>query len=107
MRKFLGAAVLVLALLVPAAAASAQESTTVRDPFVPLIQPSPVATGTDPTVPVDPVVVDPAPDPDEPLPGTGAPATTWVGLGYVLIALGAGAVAVSKLFGPMRATARS
>lgn len=106
MRKFLGLGVIVLVLLVPAGAALAQDPAT-RDPFVPLIQPNPVAT-TDPSgVPIDPTVpVDPAPDPTDPLPTTGSSTTTWVGLGYVLIALGTGAVVLSKVYGPLRVAAR-
>jgi hypothetical protein len=108
MRRFLATAAIAGALLAPAGAAWAQAGTTVRDPFDPLIQPSPAATATDPTVPLGPTVptIDPAPDPDEPLPGTGSQTATWTGLGYVLVALGAGAVAVSRLFAPVRAPAR-
>ncbi len=107
MRKFLGIGAIVLASLAASAPALAQDDAPVRDPFVPLVQPSPVATGTDPTVPVDPAApVDPAPDPNEPLPGTGSSAATWFGLGYVLVALGAGAVAVAKLFAPLRVASR-
>ncbi|MDQ3953850.1 MAG: hypothetical protein M3279_12955 [Actinomycetota bacterium] len=108
MRKFLGLCAIVFVLLAAAPAALAQSDTGVRDPFVPLIAPSPVATeGTDPAVPTDPTVpVDPVPDPNEPLPGTGSSASPWVGLGYVLIALGAGAVVLSKVLGPVRLTAR-
>ena len=103
MRKFLGLAAIVFVLLVPAGAALAQDA-QVRDPFAPLIQPEPIATDgttdpTDPTVPVDPVV-----DPTDPLPTTGSSATTWTGLGYVLIALGAGAVVLSKVYAPIRLT---
>lgn len=106
MRKFLGLSAIALALLALAPVAHAQEP-GVRDPFAPLVVPDPVATGTDPTVPTDPsVVVDPVPDPTEPLPETGSPTVTWFGLGYVLIALGAGAVVVSKLFGRARLPAR-
>lgn len=107
MRKFLGLVVIVLALAAPAAPALAQSDAGVRDPFVPLISPTVPEDGTtDPTVPVDPggVVVDPVPT--EPLPGTGSPAVTWFGLAYAVIALGAGAVALSRLFGPLRAPAR-
>lgn len=106
MRKLLGTAAIVLVLLLPAAAAFAQSDTAVRDPFVPLIQPSPVATGVDPTVPVDPAEPVPAPDPTEPLPGTGSSTVTWFGLGYVLIALGTGAVVLSKVAGPPRLASR-
>jgi hypothetical protein len=106
MRKFLGLSALVLVLFAAAPVAHAQEA-GVRDPFAPLIDPDPVATTTDPTVPTDPsVILDPAPDPTEPLPETGSSTVTWFGLGYVLIALGGGAVAVSKLFGPVRVHAR-
>lgn len=107
MRKLLGTGGVLLVLCATAPVALAQSDTGVRDPFVPLIQPSPVATGADPTVPTDPSVpVDPAPDPNEPLPGTGSPAVSWIGLGYVLVALGTGAVVVSKVFGPVRLAAR-
>lgn len=106
MRKFLGVTAIVFVLLASAGVASAQEAQT-RDPFVPLIQPNPVAT-TDPSgVPIDPTVpVDPVPDPADPLPSTGSPATTWLGLGYVLIALGTGAVVLSKVYGPLRVAPR-
>lgn len=102
----IGAAI-VCALLAPGAAASAQPDPAARDPFLPLVQPSPVATGDGTTVPTGPVIgVDPAPDPDEPLPSTGSSAATWAGLGYVLIALGAGAVVLSKLHAPVRVASR-
>ena len=105
MRKFLGLCAIVLVLLAAAPAALAQSDTGVRDPFVPLIAPSPVATeGTGATVPTVPV--DPAPDPNEPLPGTGSSTSSWIGLGYVLMALGAGAVVLSRVFGPARLAAR-
>ncbi len=103
MRKLLGLCAVVFVLLAAAPSALAQSDAGVRDPFVPLIAPSPVATaGTDPTVPTDPVPVNPAPDPDEPLPGTGSSTTSWVGMGYALIALGAGAVVLARVFGPLR-----
>lgn len=106
MRKFLGTAAIVCALLVPAGAALAQDAGA-RDPFVPLIQPNPVATGDGTLVPTDPTVpVDPAPDPTDPLPTTGSSSTTWVGLGYVLIALGSGAVVLSKVLRPVRLVPR-
>lgn len=92
-------------MLAPSAPALAQD-TSVRDPFAPLVSPTEASGGTtDPGVPdpADPVVV---PDPTEPLPGTGSETTSWVGLGYVLIALGAGAVTLSKVYGPLRVTAR-
>lgn len=105
MRKFLGIAAIVFALFVPAGAALAQDSTA-RDPFVPLIQPQPVPT-TDTGVPTDPTVpVDPAPDPTDPLPSTGSSTTTWLGLGYVLIALGTGSVVLSRVYAPLRPVAR-
>lgn len=107
MRKFLGLAAIVFVLLAPAGAALAQDPAT-RDPFVPLIQPSPIATGGGTGVPVDPTVpVDPVPDPTDPLPTTGSPATmSWVGLGYTLIALGSGAVVLSKVLRPERVLSR-
>lgn len=105
MRKFLGVAAIVFVLLAPAGAAAAQQPQA-RDPFAPLIRPEPVPTDggtgvpTDPTVPVDPV------DPTDPLPTTGSSTTTWVGLGYVLVALGTGAVVLSKVFRPVRVASR-
>jgi hypothetical protein len=107
MRKFLGiAAVVALVLLALAPLAYAQSDAGVRDPFDPLIQPSPAATGIDPTVSVDPgLPVDPV-TPVDPLPDTGADAVTWFGLGYALIALGTGAVVVARLYGPRRLAAR-
>lgn len=106
MRKFLGIAAIAMALLAPAGAALAQDPAT-RDPFLPLVQPSPVQTGDGTTVPTDPTVpVDPAPDPTDPLPSTGSSTVTWVGLGYVLIALGGGAVALSKVLRPARLASR-
>jgi hypothetical protein len=106
-RKFLGALTIAIALLAPAGAALAQD-TPARDPFLPLVQPSPVATGDGTTVPTDPTVpVDPAPDPTDPLPTTGSSSTlSWAGLGYILVALGTGAVVLSKLAGPIRVASR-
>ncbi|HEX2195358.1 MAG TPA: hypothetical protein VHJ76_00410 [Actinomycetota bacterium] len=108
MRKVLCLCAVVLAFAVAAPSALAQSDTGVRDQFVPLIAPSPVATGgTVPTTPVDPAVpVDPVPDPNEPLPGTGSSTSPWVGLGYVLVALGAGAVVLSRVYGPTRVALR-
>ena len=106
MRKFLGALGIVVVLLAPAGAALAQNAQA-RDPFLPLVQPSPVATGDGTTVPTDPTVpVDPVPDPTDPLPNTGSSTLTWAGFGYVLVALGAGAVVLSKVYGPLRIAAR-
>lgn len=107
MRKFLGVAAIVTVLLVPAGVALAQDPAA-RDPFVPLIQPSPAATGDGTGVPVDPTVpVDPVPDPTDPLPSTGSSSTmSWIGLGYALIALGSGAVVLSKVLRPVRAVSR-
>ncbi|HYO61516.1 MAG TPA: hypothetical protein VEU29_06425 [Actinomycetota bacterium] len=106
MRKLLGLSAMVLVLFAAAPVAHAQEA-GVRDPFAPLIDPNPVATVTDPTAPTDPTVpVDPVVDPTDPLPTTGSSSVTWFGLGYVLIALGGGAVALSRLFGPPRLAAR-
>lgn len=107
MRKVLGLGLIVVALAGPAVPALAQSDTGVRDPFVPLISPTVADDGTgDPATPVDDGGTVVAPDPTEPLPGTGSPAMTWFGLAYVVIALGAGAVALSRLFGPLRLTTR-
>lgn len=97
---------MVLVLLALGSPALAQDD-AVRDPFVPLISPTVPDDGTtDPTVPVDPGVPIVEPEPTDPLPGTGSPAVTWAGLAYVLIALGGGAVVLSKVFGPVRIAAR-
>lgn len=106
MRKFLGLAVIFFALLAPGAPALAQ-SETVRDPFVPLISPTVPDDGTtDPTVPIDDGGTVVQPDPTDPLPGTGSSSATWFGLAYVVAALGAGSIVLSKLYGPLRLTAR-
>jgi hypothetical protein len=101
MRKFLG--VLALSLLLLGAAlpvALGQEAPPARDPFVPLIGPSPTATGVAPTS--DPAPTDPV-DPDpEPLPDTGSSTSSWFGVGYVLVAFGAGALVLSRVYGPLR-----
>ena len=106
-RKFLGLAVLLLVLAAPGAPAFAQSDTAVRDPFVPLISPTVPDDGTtDPTVPIDDGGTVVQPDPTDPLPGTGSSAATWFGLAYVVIALGAGSIVLSKLYGPLRLTTR-
>ena len=103
MRKFLGLAAIVVAFVALAPLAYAQTDTSVRDPFVPLVQPSPLASGTDPTVPTDPTnPVEPVPPPVEPMPQTGSSTATWVGFGYVLVALGTGSVALARVLGPQR-----
>lgn len=105
MRKLLALAALVgaLTLVSPAAAAHPEG---VRDPFAPLV--SPTTAPAAPGVPGDPVAPPPpvAPAPTDPLPTTGSSPTPWVGLGYLLVALGAGAVALSRLFGPAALSAR-
>jgi hypothetical protein len=105
MRKLLGLLVLVGVLTVLGPAAAAQPE-VVRDPFVPLI--SPTTAPAAPGVPGGPVATLPpaAPAPTDPLPSTGSSPTPWVGLGYLLVALGAGAVALSRLFGPTPVTTR-
>ena len=96
-----------LVLGAPGAPALAQSDTGVRDPFVPLISPTVPDDGTtDPTVPVDDGGIVVQPDPTDPLPGTGSSSATWFGLAYVVIALGTGAVMLSKLFGPLRLSTR-
>lgn len=106
MRKFLGVLAISFVLgLALAPAAFAQDTGTARDPFLPLIG-DPV-TGvvdptnpTDPTIPVDPVV------PVDPLPNTGSSTSSWLGLGYFLVALGGCAVVASKVLGPMPVSSR-
>ncbi len=101
MRKTFGALAvgLVLAVCVAPAALAQQ-----RDPFAPVISLQPDDGTTDPGVPgvVDPV--DPVPPPTDSLPGTGSAPAPWIGIAYALVALGTGAVALSRLFGqPARA----
>lgn len=43
-----------------------------------------------------------APAPQEALPATGADTSVWLGLAYVLVALGVGALALSKVYAPQR-----
>ena len=105
MRKFLGVcgAAIVLTLGV-APAALAQDPAPARDPFAPLIAPPTADGSTDPSNPTDPTVpVDPV-DPVDPLPNTGSPLSTWFGIGYFLVALGGGAVVLSKVLAPPRAS---
>lgn len=84
--------------MVAAPAALAQEA---RDPFAPLIAPPGTTGATDPGALVDPTVpVDPAPDPVDPLPDTGSSTSSWFAVGYFLVALGGGAVVLSKVLGP-------
>ncbi|HEV2755675.1 MAG TPA: hypothetical protein VG318_07845 [Actinomycetota bacterium] len=109
MRKFLGVLGIALVLGIAAApAATAQDTAGVRDPFAPLIAPpAPDGSTTDPANPTDPTVpVDPAPAPVDPLPNTGSPASSWLGLSYFLVAFGAGAVILSKVLGPQRVPLR-
>ncbi len=101
MRKFLGVLGIALVMSVAAApAALAQDRPAARDPFAPLIAP-PTADGsidpvnpTDPTVPVVPV------EPVDPLPDTGSSTSAWFAVAYFLMALGGGAVVLSRVFGP-------
>ena len=107
MRKFLGVLGLILILAITAApAAFAQDTTTARDPFLPLISETP-AGSTDPGAPTDPTVpVDPDPDPVDPLPDTGSSTTSWFGVAYFLVAFGGGAVVLSKVLGPTPVSSR-
>jgi|ERR687895_624087 hypothetical protein len=87
--------------LVSAAPAFAQA----RDPFDPLVTQSSSAgssggggSETDFQVPQGDV----APAGQEALPATGASTSVWLGIAYVLVALGVGALALSKVYAPQR-----
>lgn len=43
-----------------------------------------------------------APAAEEALPATGADTSVWLGIAYVLVALGVGALALSKVYAPQR-----
>jgi hypothetical protein len=45
---------------------------------------------------------DVAPAGQEALPATGADTSVWIGIAYVLVALGVGAIALSKVYAPQR-----
>ena len=87
--------------LVSAAPAFAQA----RDPFDPLVtQSSSGGTsggGGGGSVDVAPQG-DVAPAGQEALPATGADTSVWIGIAYVLVALGVGAIALSKVYAPQR-----
>lgn len=106
MRKFLGLMFLVAALLAVAPAAGAQPETA-RDPFAPLIAPPTVAPTGVPGAPAAPApTIAPTAPAVDPLPDTGASTGSWAGIGYVLVAFGAGAVVLSKVFGPTPVSTR-
>ncbi len=90
-----------IAALLSAAPAFAQA----RDPFDPLVtQSSGSSAGggggseTGDTTPQGDV----APAAEDALPATGADTSVWLGLAYVLVALGAGALVLSKVYAPQR-----
>ena len=89
---------LLLALSSPAAA----HKTGLRDPFEPLISPedgtSTVTTTTDTTTTdtTDPGTTGTVIEPDNGLPSTGSNAIDWLAIAYVLVAAGAGALALAK-----------
>ncbi|MFN2586505.1 MAG: hypothetical protein ABR613_00095 [Actinomycetota bacterium] len=106
MRRLLVVVSAALILAAAAPAALAQDAPAARDPFVPLIAPTPPDGAADPTAPGDPTVpVTPAP-PVDPLPDTGSHVSWWFGAAYFLVALGAGALVLSKVVGPPRAALR-
>jgi hypothetical protein len=88
--------------LVSAAPAFAQA----RDPFDPLVTQSSSGgtsggVGGSESVDVAPQG-DVAPAGQEALPATGADTSVWLGIAYVLVALGVGAIALSKVYAPQR-----
>jgi LPXTG-motif cell wall-anchored protein len=69
-----------------------------RDPFEPLIDPNaPVGVPGDPVPGTDPDSAPPF-QPSEPMPNTGADTSSWFGLAYALIAIGAGMVVLGRLY---------
>jgi LPXTG-motif cell wall-anchored protein len=95
MRRALAVAILALVLVVLVAApAMAQQ----RDPFQPLIDPNaPVVAPGDPAPGTDPDTAPPF-QPNEQVPNTGADTSSWFGLAYALIAIGAGLVVLARLY---------
>jgi hypothetical protein len=77
-----------------------------RDPFDPLVtQSSSSGSGGGSedgfeTAPAPQDEVDPAGQ--EALPATGADTSVWLGMAYALVALGAGALALSRVYAPQR-----
>lgn len=96
------AAVMIVALLAPAAALAQQ-----RDPFDPLVKEgsgSTISASTDTTDGEDSATRnnDAAQQPvaDESLPTTGGDATSWLALAYMLIAVGAGVLLLGRVLAP-------
>jgi hypothetical protein len=75
-----------------------------RDPFDPLVTQSSsggTSGGGSGSVDVAPQG-DVAPAGQEALPATGADTSVWLGIAYVLVALGVGTIALSKVYAPQR-----
>ena len=100
MHRSLPAALLALiVVLMLAAPASAQ---SVRNPFDPLLSTTTTDSSTDPitTDPTDPVIDEvpldnPAPSTDD-LPNTGGDPKNWLGISYVLLAMGAALLVIGR-----------
>jgi hypothetical protein len=103
MRRALAVVVLALILVALIAAPAMAQA---RDPFVPLVQPG---GGVDPATgePVTDPQVAPPVQPSEPMPNTGADTSSWFGLAYALIAVGAGMVVLGRLYRNPATTRRS
>jgi hypothetical protein len=98
-----------LAILAVAPAAAAQEGR--RDPFRPLVSDEPASTGvpggTDTSQPsTSTSTPEQGVGTTEGTPNTGLPASDWSALAYMLIALGAAAVALARLRKPVTAVPR-
>lgn len=102
MRRSLPTTFLALIAVLSFAAPAAAQS--VRDPFDPLLSTFTTGTSTeDPTTtnPVDPVIdeaplVNPAPSTDN-LPSTGRDPKNWLGIAYVLLAIGTALLVIGRL----------
>ena len=103
MRRAFAVVVLALVLLVLIAAPAMAQA---RDPFVPLVQPG-GAVDPETGEPVAGPQVAPPVQPSEPMPNTGTDTSSWFGLAYALIAVGAGMVVLGRMYWAPQVTRRS
>ena len=94
MRRAIAVAVLALVLLTLFAAPAMAQA---RDPFVPLVQPGGAVDPESGEPVTDPQVAPPV-QPSEPMPNTGVDASSWFGLAYALLAVGAGMVVLGRMY---------
>jgi hypothetical protein len=98
-------AVFVLALVLVALVAAPAMAQT-RDPFEPLVVPGGAVDPETGEPVTDPQVAPPV-QPSEPMPNTGADTSSWFGLAYALIGVGAGMVVLARLYRNPAPTRRS